>query len=107
MTLKFVIILELEEQWGLGDMEHGVRRLASWSVNVEIREHREAQEAQEIVLLLLNIAGQLISASYEHLTQHSLIVVSFKVVVGKREGKRQLTRPKLEGSIFSQRTSKK
>jgi hypothetical protein len=60
----------------------------SGSVYVEIRKHREAQETQENAVLLLNIAGQLISTPYEHLARHNLIVVSFKVLVGKREGKR-------------------
>ena len=73
-TVQFVIILELEEQRGLG---HGVGGAGSGSVYVEIRKNGEVQETQENVLLLLNIAGQLISAPYEHLPRHNLIVVSF------------------------------
>ena len=90
-------------------MGHGVGGAGggSESVYVEIRKHREAQETQENALLLLNIAGQLISPPHEHLARHNLIVVSFKVSVGKREGKRRLPKPKLEGSIFLQWTSNK
>ena len=39
----------------------------SGNVYVEIRKYREAQEVQENVLQLLNIACQLISAPYGHL----------------------------------------